>query len=61
MGVYSQVMEQLQPIPDKDGAVKIIDEAMADIRGRNLVSTGQITDVLLDVRLCLVPVTPTAG
>ncbi len=60
IGVYSQVMEQLQQTPDKDGAVKIIDKAMAHLGGRDLVSTGEITDVLLDVRLCLVPATAAA-
>ena len=33
---------------------KLVDEALAGISGRDLVSTAEMTDLLLDIRLHLV-------
>jgi hypothetical protein len=50
---------------------KVVDEAIARFRGRDLVSSAEVTDVLLDLRLLLLEVesledllvepTPTGG
>jgi hypothetical protein len=33
---------------------KLVDEALAEISGRDLVSTAEMTDLLLDIRLHLI-------
>lgn len=38
--------------PDK--ATEIIDQALKSVSGRELVSTAEITDLLLDIRLYLI-------
>ncbi len=36
-------------------AVSVIDQALSKLMSRELVSTGEVTDVLLDVRSLLTP------
>lgn len=38
---------------DKNTAVNLVDQAIKDISGRDLVSTSEMTDLLLDIRLYL--------
>lgn len=44
-------------------AVQLIDKAIKDISGRDLVSTSEMTDLLLDIRLYLMieEATPTTN
>jgi hypothetical protein len=39
--------------PDVDEALKLIDKGLGDMIHRELVSTDEISDLLLDVRLVL--------
>ena len=36
-----------------DPAIELLDQAIKNISGRDLVSTAEITDLLLDIRLYL--------
>lgn len=36
------------------GATELVDKALKDIAGRDLVSTQEMTDLLLDIRLYLI-------
>ena len=38
---------------DKNTAVNLVDQAIKDISGREIVSTAEMTDLLLDIRLYL--------
>lgn len=40
-------------VPEIGGALKLVDKAIADISGRDLVSSSEMTDLLLDIRLYL--------
>jgi hypothetical protein len=40
------------PTPNQQ-ATKLVDQAIKDIAGRDLVSTSEMTDLLLDIRLYL--------
>lgn len=35
-------------------ATKLVDKAIKDISGRDLISTSEMTDLLLDIRLYLI-------
>lgn len=37
-----------------EAARKLVDEALSEISGRDLVSSAEMTDLLLDIRLYLV-------
>ena len=37
----------------KEKTIKMVDDALAGISGRDLISTGEMTDLLLDIRLHL--------
>lgn len=37
-----------------EAARKLVDEALSEISGRDLVSSAEMTDLLLDIRLFLV-------
>jgi hypothetical protein len=37
----------------KEKTIKMVDDAIVEISGRDLVSTGEMTDLLLDIRLHL--------
>lgn len=38
---------------DKNDALNLVDKAIKDISGREIVSTSEMTDLLLDIRLYL--------
>jgi len=40
-------------VPEIGEALKLVDKAIAEISGRDLVSTSEMTDLLLDIRLYL--------
>ena len=40
-------------IDDKEIVLKLVDEALAGMSGRDLISSAEMTDLLLDIRLHL--------
>lgn len=38
---------------DNKSAIQLVDQAIKDIAGREIVSTAEMTDLLLDIRLYL--------
>jgi hypothetical protein len=40
----------------KSNAVQLVDKAIKDISGQQLVSTSEMTDLLLDIRLYLLTI-----
>ena len=43
-----------KPMNDNQKIVNIVDEALSGISGRDLVSSSEMTDLLLDIRLHLI-------
>jgi hypothetical protein len=39
---------------ENDKAIQLVDQAIKDISGRDIVSTSEMTDLLLDIRLYLI-------
>lgn len=44
----------VSPDEKTEAARKLVDEALSEISGRDLVSSAEMTDLLLDIRLFLV-------
>lgn len=47
------VITSMEPQVTNSRAISLIDDAIRDISGRGLVSTSEMTDLLLDIRLYL--------
>jgi hypothetical protein len=64
-GFHRSASEQIRGVPMTDSneavineALRVIDKALSQMMSRELVSSGEVTDVLLDVRTLLVQPAP---
>jgi hypothetical protein len=54
MSAHQMYNENMANNAEDAKAIELIDKAITEISGRDLVSSGEMTDLLLDIRLYLI-------